>query len=527
MTMSGDGESLCQRAREYYYELLRKNDDVVPEAIGRHVRTCPVCQEQLARLHEVLSETRQKSDSSDASASEEAIEALSRQFAFLGKPVRCSQVKPFLPDLLIPSRRIRVLTPIILHVGSCPQCIEDLASIRKLDLRADQLSRLARFYGRIPAQDPLCCEPAGSTTLAADLSHQTGRTGVPTCDEITSADLFDLAMPPVANAPATTGMDGRTDAVAVHARTCPRCLARVQQMRRTIQAIAERPDSTVCTVFRPEEDAQDLDGQTQGLAYPYPLDRSVVQPAPLSVAVGREPDGPDEPEPGALVGHKAGPRVKTALRTAVALVIVLVLLLLLHQPTATGTNAGQIRKAVSGMTNVYIARFAQNGSEPDDEMWVAGDRQVVAIRVGDQRTVYRLALRQKTVIDAGHAPRTVSLEPVEVANCTEYLNRTLREVLPGVLADAPLSGADPVASDRPGESWSVYELTRVGRSSTGAAVSRHWKIFMDPRRQLPVKIEYTQHRSPQSSQTCARTTRFEYPSPSEMDRALTALSTAQ
>jgi hypothetical protein len=525
--MSGDGESLCQRAREYYYELLRRNDDVVPEAIGRHVKTCPVCQEQLARLHEVLSQTGKKSDSSDASASEEAIEALSRQFAFLGKPVRCSQVKPFLPDLLIPSRRIRVLTPIILHVGSCPQCIEDLASIRKLGLRADQLSRLAGFYGRIPAQDPSCCEPGGSTTLAADLSHRAGPTGILTCDEVTPADLFDLAMPPGPDAPATVGMDGRTDAVAVHAQTCPRCLARVQQMRRTIQAIAERPDSTVCTVFRSEENLQDLDGKTQGLAYPYPLDRSIIRPDPSSAAVGRGPDGLDEPAPAAPTGHRAGSPVKTALRTAVALVIVLLLLLLLHQPTATGMNAGQIRKAVSGMTNVYIARFAHNGSEPDDETWVAGDRQIVAIRIGDQRTLYRLALRQKTMIDAGHAPRTVNLEPAEVANCTEYLNRTLRELLPGVLADAPLSEADPVASDRPGESWSVYELTRVGRSSTGAAVSRHWKIFMDPRRQLPVKIEYTQHRSLQSSQMCARTTRFEYPSPSEMDRALTALSAPQ
>ncbi len=50
MRAHGNGKSLCQEAEEYYYEILCRDGIVVPEAITRHVESCPFCQQQIRRL---------------------------------------------------------------------------------------------------------------------------------------------------------------------------------------------------------------------------------------------------------------------------------------------------------------------------------------------------------------------------------------------------------------------------------------------------------------------------------------------
>ncbi|MEN6336180.1 MAG: hypothetical protein ABFE01_18155, partial [Phycisphaerales bacterium] len=97
MRMSGNDGSLCQEAREFFYELLCRGAGAVPEPIARHVESCPFCQQEMGRLKSAIREADAPSKPSAASAKDAAVEALSRQFELLGEQVRCSHAKPFLP----------------------------------------------------------------------------------------------------------------------------------------------------------------------------------------------------------------------------------------------------------------------------------------------------------------------------------------------------------------------------------------------------------------------------------------------
>ncbi len=552
MTTWGNGEGLCHRAREYYYDLLRQNDAAVPEPIARHVKACPFCQGQISRLHKALSRTENRSDSPDGRDSEEAIEALARQFGFLGESVHCSQVKPFLPDLLIPSRQIRVPTPITVHVENCPQCADDLASIRELGLRADQLNRLTRFYGRDLGRDLSRCGPARPTAAAlaalsldgadprmlrhisccpqcrawvyrhraravADLSTRAVRIGALTCDEVSMAGLFDFVVPFGLDAAAIGRADGRRDAVVTHVRACISCMEKVQLLHRTIYAVAERADSAVCTVCRPKESEGDPCGQVEGPAYHYPLDVQILEHESSPEAIPLEPVASRGSRRATWGRRKAGPRIKTALLAAA--VLAMMLLALLPQPAATGMNAGHIRRAVEQMNNVYIARFHGDNPQPSQEMWVAKDRQIVAMETDAGRTI--CDPKQKTVVIPGCAPYTVKLEPDGSESCTKLLNQMLGMVFAGLSEDDALSEKAPVASDRPGECWSVYECTRTRSTHAGIPVVHQWRIYLNPALQ-PVRIEYSQEHGGQLPPARIQTTRFEYLTSSAMDQALTA-----
>ena len=151
MRVSENGKSLCHEAREYYYDLLCGEGAGVPDAIVRHVEECSFCREQIRGLQEAVSWAESRSGPPDQPGDGETTELLSRQFEFVGERVACSHVRPFLPDLLIPSRRIRIPTPITVHMEHCPHCRTDLASIRALGLTVGQLKRLSLFYGRSSA----------------------------------------------------------------------------------------------------------------------------------------------------------------------------------------------------------------------------------------------------------------------------------------------------------------------------------------------------------------------------------------
>jgi hypothetical protein len=150
MRASG-GKRLCQEARVYYYDLLCPDEAEVPPSVRQHVATCPVCQEQIRRLREALLDA-ERNPSPVGSWSDETVEALAEQFQLLDEHVTCSLAKPCLPELAMASPRIRIPTPVTVHVDHCPQCAEDLAAVRELHLTTDQLKRLAGPSGHLGAR---------------------------------------------------------------------------------------------------------------------------------------------------------------------------------------------------------------------------------------------------------------------------------------------------------------------------------------------------------------------------------------
>ncbi|MEN6577833.1 MAG: hypothetical protein ABFD90_15925 [Phycisphaerales bacterium] len=546
MTIWGKSESLCQKAQEYYYELLCHNGAAVPEAITRHVEGCSFCREQIRQLQEALAEAANRPDSSQGPRNNEAIEALSRHFEFLDEPVHCSQVKPFLPELLISSRQIRIPTPITVHVENCPQCSRDLASICEMVLRVDQLNRLSLFYRQVgghdlshcPAARPVAAGLAAFSLDGADsqtLNHvslcpecqtwlyrqraQTmtdrcvpkARTGVLACSEVSTADVFDFVVPFGLDAATVARTSGRRDAVATHVRACPQCLEKVQSLHRTLYAVVERADSAVCTVCRTEKDAAEACEQTQADAYRYPIHVEVLRQEPARAGSAR---------------WKAVPRSRIAL--AAAVVLVAGLLAINPLSTATGMNVEKLRKAVGQMPNVRITNSREDNSAPFFEMWFATDRQIVATKVGEERIVYECGKRRKTVYTPGSPPRPGSLRQEESDSCTEFMTWAFMEIFTGVSSEKDsLSEVEHVASGRPGEYWSAYELTQKNRDSEGAPFVRRWKVHFDPIRRLPMRVEYSRQFSSEPSTTEVRVTEFTYLTQSAMDGEITALTSAE
>jgi hypothetical protein len=83
--------------------------------------------------------------------------------------------------------------------------------------------------------------------------------------------------------------------------------------------------------------------------------------------------------------------------------------------------------------------------------------------------------------------------------------------------------ANSVASDRPGVSLSVYELTRERRTSNGKRMWTRLSTFIDPGLELPVKIESSSRMSESLEWKLETTTYLSYPTTSEIESELKAL----
>ena len=564
MRASGNGQSLCHRAKEYYYELLRRDDAAiaaVPEVIARHVASCSFCQQQIHRLEDTLSQSGDQVSPSDGSAGQEAVEALGRQFEFLGQHVRCSHARPFLPDLLAPSPPIRIPTPITVHVENCPQCTQDLASIRKLSLTDGQLRRLGRVYDPSSSHNPSHDGRAHSTAAALavfsldgadpeDLDHtsrcpqcrawiyrQRARVlaglhagpdgnGVLLCREVSPSDIFDYVMPFGLDAAVVGQADGRRDAVTTHVRACRRCLEKVQSLHRTIYEIADRVDSAVDTLYRCDESTEAACEEARGPAYRYPIHVRVLQgePAPAD-AVSPSPTG-NGFEPRSGVRSKARPLVrKTAFATAAA-VMVMAVLFLANSPIATGMNVGDLFKAVNREANVHITCGDSGSSQPTYELWVSRDLNKIARKIGNEYTEYDARKRYMRVgnPDLGlSAPIELSQEHID--RCMAFMDETLRGIFQGVPIDDEFSLVESVPSERPGVVLSVHELTGGAYRSNDTSVLHRWQVFIDPELRLPVRIEHSTRSSedlPWGDPVDVMS--LNYPTTPEMDKTFKARS---
>jgi hypothetical protein len=559
MKASGNGKSLCHEAEEYYYALLCHDDVAVPEAIARHVESCSFCLQQIHRLRDMLSQAGDPADPSGGPGDEGALEALSRQFEFLGEPVRCSHVKAFLPELPVPSPPVRIPTPITVHVENCPRCTQDLASIRELGLTAGQLRRLGRLYDQSPIHGPSPDEHTYATAAALavlsldgtapeDLDHVsrcpqcrawmhrqrahaiagleagTEGSGVLECGEIAMADLFDYVMPFGLDAAAVGRADGRRDAVVTHVRACRRCMAKVQWLHRTVYEIADRTDSAVCTLCECDDGAEDACEEARIAGYHYPINVTILQSEPAPVAGGPVP-APKGPRQRRRTRSKARPFFRrTAIATAGAVAVAL--LFLVKAPTAMGVSVGDLARAITA--NVHIVSRRPNNPEPVYEMWVSKDLKKVARKVNREWVEYDLNEGLVRLNYPGREAGTPSaMAPIQLDRARMFLNKPLGDIFTDDLSDAGLSPVGRAASpDRPDVLLSVYELTQETVSLNGVVIRKHWRVSVDPQ-QRPVEIAISRWDSLEHEWKSESVMRLAYPTTREMENLFKALSAAE
>lgn len=547
MKTHGNDRDLCRQAEEHYYEILCRDGVGIPEAVTHHIASCPSCQEQIRRLRDTLAQTVEGADSPGSPSDGTPLDVLSRQFEFLDETVTCSHAKPFLPSLLPSSSAIRIPTPISVHVENCPECTKDMAAIEEMELSEDQLRRLGEFYAQPPLDPPSHEERATAAAMAlaafsfagatpdaldhacrcptcrslvchqrkraaADLGGGQGRRRVLLCDEISTAELFDYVLPFGLTAADVNRADGRRDAVATHLRTCRPCLERVQSLHRTIHGIAERADSHVRTLYRCQTDEELARNASQASPHRYPVHVQIHRPEPTDSGLRRKP----------RVRLRKRPLLQGT--TLAAAVVLVGSLFLLRSSTATGKNVGDLHRALRQQPNVRIAYLNSGDLQPNCEMWVSRDLNRIVRKTGEEWVEYNLDNRWMIGVGKGLEPGVpFPLSRKHAAQCAKYLEEPLGDIFSSVRPGDDLVQVDSVASDRPGASLAVYELTRESRTANGNRMWNRWRAFIDSALDLPVRIESWSRQSENLPWELDTTVCLSYPATAEVKSELKAL----
>lgn len=541
-----DGSESCRDAEVYYHDYMQDPcDPCVPRSVVVHIESCVHCQRRIRAFRRALGALDDRPEQALSEKDSHLIAELQSQFEHIDEPLACSDVKPFLCRLLSTSVRIRIPTPVTVHVDQCPPCSDDLDSLRQLSLGADQLARLGRLFEEDRPPDPRACllarrhsDAAAAACLdgiASDvldhlcvcpccrnavherrqhlLDHarrERAQTESLCCDRISTAELFDGVVP-YGRRPESFRA-GRARALCAHVRSCPRCLARMQQIHRTVSAIAERADSGVFTTYSVNRLGPAACEDTRPVSYgAYPIDVRVGQrdAAPASSRLGIT---------NRLAHRIGGPAVRPWIRVAflVAAMIPLAILFVVSVPSASGLSVRQVDHVLAGAETVRVSVFREGDSEPFRQLWISRSKGVVISEVASQSRIYDLPNRRVTVIHPGAG--TVEHMRLDRSE-REAVERSTHHIMESSLMDTPLDVRLNPRVPPPGEEQTgldVYELTWQRSSDPRAPLPGKLTIYVDPVTRLPRRQEVSSW-IPAINDWYVQTSLYEYPSDDEIE----------
>ena len=535
-----DGSEPCGRAEAYYHDFLDdENGPAIPQAIKDHIRQCAHCQRRLDRLRELLCAAQGSPSSLQRQRDRSLLAELQSHYELLGEPVTCRRVKRFLPSLLAPSPKVRIPTPVTVHVDQCPACAQDLESLRALELESGQLARLGCLYADSSANGLWACLraqakisvvwPGSLERVDAEILdhlrvcprcrnrvyqqrkrlldrrwYDSSERGALGCADILPADVFDLVVPYGGVDP--SGENDRSGKCQGHLRSCPDCLEKAQQLHRTVYGIAERPDSGVVTVCAAVAEDQDPAEETEPLYEGYPIAVQVLE---------REP----EPAVAAAYRHRVSARLRPLFKPALiaAAMIPLAAIFLFSSPEALGLSARQVNQIFCETPDVRVSVYGEDLAALKQEFWAARNAGILTVETwsgtnstAPERVIYELARRRVSIYDrAGGTENVAGLSPAELARAERMMSGLLGLSLERLTWDRELSRlADFVEADVRLE---VYELDWQAPGYGGSAQSCQWKVYVDPATRRPVKTEYFAWDAIENDLVREETRRFEYP----------------
>jgi len=517
--------SNCMDARVYYYDFLREETRKgIPQGAFEHMAQCGDCQVEMDRLKAVLERLDNKIDNAQSLKNTAIGTLLKLHFAYIGEPVTCETVKPFLPPLADPALQIRTPTPITAHIDRCRACSDDLATLRGLRLTHKQLCHLGQLLADKATGDDISCSQAQdaipsvvsmvlSETNAETLKHlcvctecrrqlarhrETLRNrlleGGPSqndlpCEDISAVDIFDYCLPYGLD-PADDQYAGFRESLTSHLRSCPTCMARIQELHNTICGIAGRPASDIATIYNiTEQPAEQKSlGESDGPYAGFPVEVKLVQPAHTIDFAAR------------LKRKTAALTAKPLLRTgAVAAAVLLIGLgLLLSGPTATAVTFDQVSRAVKGIRNVHITRLSDKG-EIMQEFWVSRPMNIYTIKSGEDLVLYDIMHKvRKAKLVGSDSVEQIMLPDDDCAALKNRIDSSFGllpfERMSNVPKGTTWSRVSDEALRTAEENIEVYDLTYLAPSSPGSEVLAKARFFVDSKTGFPTKAErYRKH----------------------------------
>jgi len=520
------GPSMCCRdAEPYYYDYLCGLAADIPQPVADHIRRCADCGTQIRQLEAAIAES--EAQDHRAQGDGDVLGALSLHFAHIGEDITCATAKSFLPLLLVPSLKIRIPTPVTVHVDHCHECAEDLEALGELELRPEQLARVSRLYAAISDSDSHMCRQVRAKTWAFAcasfegidaeiLDHmcvcprcrhrvyrrretilagrQPGDTipGVGLCSGVSMADLFEWVVPYGRTGDGPEQATAADEAMPSHLRACPECIERMQALHRTIYGIAERVDSGVSTVYTTGAGVEASAGGAESLYCGYPIHVAVAQRDPKP-AVTRF--GPIARIRAALGRAAANPQFRPAMRAAViatAMVPLAILLLISIRP-ASGISVQQLSDTIKSIDNLHVVQYDGRRSRPVQESWIERGSELVVLRDARGDTLYDVRRREKVIrYPGGGRIERAALTQDELRGIEDLVDSVLGLVLNGAPSDRGLQPLAPDTAESVGQSSAVYERAWDRRFSDDLVLRYKQRAFLDPATALPGRTELRQ-----------------------------------
>jgi hypothetical protein len=550
--VSYGGRTSCTDAELYYYEYFSAGSGGgIPPAVIDHIGRCANCQRRIRELKCALGEG--SVPVRPCHEGPEVVDTLTAHFAWIGREVGCREVRAFLPALLTPSQKVVIPTPITVHLDHCQWCAEDLDALGELHLRPGQLARLSRLYAARGGEGRAMCRRARlSIPLAASMSFEeidsaildhlctcpdcrrrvyerrerirVGESpGVDPrailCDNVSAADLFECVAP--FGRAQTEAREGPAvdNAVLAHVRACPRCTERAQALHRTVYGIAERADSGVATVYTTGAEADAAPEQAAERYQGYSIHVEVTQRKPVPARIR-----PAAHLQAALRRAVADPHFKPALKAtlAAAAVLLLTVAFFFNTQTVSGVSIDQIIGAVKDVDTLHVTRYGTDSTKPIYELWKSADSGRVAVKYADRWTLYDLKNKRMVVRNlrrgtAEGAPLG-SQEPQGVQPMVDRILASAAVEETPANAELQHLEVNDVEDFEPG--CDVYDAIYSRSTLRGSIVRYRMRIFLDSVTHLPKMTQSYRWIPEEGGWVFQTTSRFEYPSPQEADRAI-------
>jgi hypothetical protein len=532
--------SLCEQAGMYYYDFLYKESgEPVPPFINEHIEHCSYCRNQVKNLDMTLS-SRDYTETCLDKETEDITTLLKLHFAYTGREVDCSIVRPFLPVLPDSTLKVTIPTPITAHLDNCQLCTEQLETIRSLNLSRTQLYRLSRLLAEKSSDDNIGCQDAQlaiSSFVSLDfdgieepvlkhlcicpdcrdmvyqhrqsvlsgLSQENSAQSCSTCDQLSNRDLFDYVMP----YGLSPGQNRLQKSLASHLQNCPQALNKLQELHNTICSVAKQPDSQVVTVYNIEESAKAKQFESDTLYAGYPVKVELKNRTDKLGAIINFSDALKQ----SVSVLKAKPLLKSGI--AAAAMLLLATTLFMYSLPAKALDIKELYTAIAQVKSVHISTFTPGLNIPIEEQWISRSLNISMSKTGEKVVLYDLANKVQKTKSASGSIETVRLSGEEISDKNKTIAGSLGIIPFNDLSDIPpgaqwsRENPEQVSNDIKGAD--VYDLMFVDKISDSPDAFIKFRFFIVPDTNLTLKIEFYRKAADDSEYDLQTLQIFEYP----------------
>ncbi len=543
--------SQCDEAKPYYYDYLNNHKEDIPLNVSQHIDECSFCQSEIGRLSQIINENeclyegRKQVDAIITTS-------IKLHFAYKDTMVNCQNVKPFLPGLADPLLKIRIPTPITVHIDNCEKCKESLKIIRSLNLNHKQLCTLAQIFAEPLPRKELCIKALEfiphvvsfslNKTNSETLKHicicpdcreqlyyrrdlirkELLKSGIRKenfpCESVQPTDIFDYCFP--------YGIEVENDqyakfrlALTSHISVCATCLNKMQELQRTIIEILESTNSGVITYYKINSNRKIHVGNTEDMYKEWPIEVKVydsLQDSPIETLAERKTK---------VFKHTHVRKLVKVL--SVAAVILFFFILYFNTPSAKAIGLNQICSAISKLQNIYFATYVSNEDIPIEEKWISASLDMILLKTKSRIVLWNIDNKIQESIDLQKTNSQIVRSDYEDWDGIKNMLTAPWGLLPfSDISDVPENSnakwqkIENEIVDITIENTEIYELTWREQSRAGLPVFRKWRGYVEVDSKLLKRCEFLEKIGTAEEYDLRFIKVVEYPSVHEMEQQI-------